>query len=420
MPLEPTGGAIAANFVMAERVPVLIDLLKMDEDEMVLFARDFGRRLLAKNRDALHVFLDEADIFAPQTVQKGSRDTRGVPAECLRAWQHIMKRGRTRGLGLTVITHRSASINKELITQADPLFVHRLTHPLDLAVVESHLKYHGQTRDEIKSIIAQITRLKVGEAFVISSGTLAIAPHKVSIYQRKSFDSSATPKPGEKRRQPRALADVDLGALRQSMADTIERAKADDPRELRKTIATLERKLKTSKPFSDQPAIDRAVNVAVAGRDKYWLALVDERDGKLAEGCERFDKIKTLCDLNGQLALTKIEPPALPRIGPPGSVRQTVETQVKPRVANDLSARPDSSITDGQPLPRGERAILTVCAQYPQGAERDQITVLTGYKKSTRDAYLQRLREKGPIETPLGEPIRPTQAGIDAVGEFDC
>jgi hypothetical protein len=45
-------------------------------------------------------------------------------------------------------------------------------------------------------------------------------------------------------------------------------------------------------------------------------------------------------------------------------------------------------------LPKGELAILTAVAQHPNGVDRPQLTALTGYKRSTRDTYIQRLMEK--------------------------
>jgi hypothetical protein len=33
-------------------------------------------------------------------------------------------------------------------------------------------------------------------------------------------------------------------------------------------------------------------------------------------------------------------------------------------------------------------------AQYPEGVTREQLSVLTGYKRSSRDTYVQRLRER--------------------------
>src|SRR6185369_15814541 len=61
-----------------------------------------------------------------------------------------------------------------------------------------------------------------------------------------TFDSSATPKPGQQAKAPSSLAEVDLDAIRAKLAKTIELARADDPRELRRRIAELERQLKAA------------------------------------------------------------------------------------------------------------------------------------------------------------------------------
>jgi hypothetical protein len=55
----------------------------------------------------------------------------------------------------------------------------------------------------------------------------------------ETFDSGATPKAGERPPAPKTVADVDLEAVRRQMADTIERAKADDPKTLRAELARL-------------------------------------------------------------------------------------------------------------------------------------------------------------------------------------
>ncbi|MDB5297225.1 MAG: hypothetical protein JWO31_3208, partial [Phycisphaerales bacterium] len=66
-------------------------------------------------------------------------------------------------------------------------------------------------------------------------------------------------------------------------------------------------------------------------------------------------------------------------------------------------------------LRKGERTVLTAIAQHPGGCGREQLTVLTGYKRSSRDTYLQRLRERGYTE-PAGEDLRATAAGVAALG----
>lgn len=70
--------------------------------------------------------------------------------------------------------------------------------------------------------------------------------------------------------------------------------------------------------------------------------------------------------------------------------------------------------TDTGKLGKGERVVLSAIAQYPEGAPREQLTVLTGYKRSSRDAYLQRLREKGLVQD--GERITATDTGIATLG----
>jgi hypothetical protein len=66
-------------------------------------------------------------------------------------------------------------------------------------------------------------------------------------------------------------------------------------------------------------------------------------------------------------------------------------------------------------LPRGERACLIAAAQHPNGVTRQQLTVLTGYKRSSRDAYIQRLRERGYLRFE-GERVYPSSDGVAALG----
>src|SRR6185312_5032994 len=87
----------------------------------------------------------------------------------------------------------------------------------------------------------------------------------------------------------------------------------------------------------------------------------------------------------------------------PGRLLGAEEHRANPQSARRLSRalperRPEgmhaeADRRDDHPhaLPRGEHAILTAAAQYPDGVSREQLTVLTGYKRSSRDTYLQRL-----------------------------
>jgi hypothetical protein len=69
---------------------------------------------------------------------------------------------------------------------------------------------------------------------------------------------------------------------------------------------------------------------------------------------------------------------------------------------------------DGSPLPKGEAAVLRAAIQFTDGLYKKQLTVLTGYKRSTRDAYILRLRDKG-LVAENGDRISATDAGIAAM-----
>jgi hypothetical protein len=62
----------------------------------------------------------------------------------------------------------------------------------------------------------------------------------------------------------------------------------------------------------------------------------------------------------------------------------------------------------------GELTILTAVAQLADGATRQQLTVLTQYKTSTRNTYIQRLRQRGLVTDT--DRVRATDAGRAELG----
>jgi hypothetical protein len=75
---------------------------------------------------------------------------------------------------------------------------------------------------------------------------------------------------------------------------------------------------------------------------------------------------------------------------------------------------PAHAAAEHSDLPRGEVVILSACIQYPAGLRREQLTALTGYKRSTRDAYIQRLRERGYLDL-ISDKVIATAEGIGAL-----
>lgn len=232
MPLERSGGALVADTVVDQRLSCVVDLSGFEsEADRKHFLYEFGRRLYHRNEDPLHLFFEEADDYLPQKPMKDE-------LRLLRVFENIVRRGRSKGLGITLITQRSAVLNKNVLTQVEALFALRTTGPQDIAAIEGWMKYHGADR----AMLATLAKLDDGEAWVWS-------PHYLKKMERfrfrrsVTFDSGATPKnvTQASRKVAATLADVDLGALRTKMAETIERSKAEDPKALRVRIAELEK-----------------------------------------------------------------------------------------------------------------------------------------------------------------------------------
>lgn len=242
-PLEPTAGRVIAEFVIAERAPCVLDLSGFESKAAHLrFAREFLERLYEANRDALHVMIDEADDLAPQRPF-------GDEARVLRSVEVLVRRGRARGLGCTLITQRAAVLNKNVLTQCSTLILGRTTSPQDRKAVEAWVDAHG-TEEQKRALLGSIASLPTREKWVWSPERDIF--QRVTIRPRETFDSSATPKVGAARVEPKAIAAVDLDGLRSRIASTIEKAEADDPKALRKKIAELQKAV-VAKPAAAAP-----------------------------------------------------------------------------------------------------------------------------------------------------------------------
>ncbi|HXN32096.1 MAG TPA: hypothetical protein VN894_09545, partial [Polyangiaceae bacterium] len=68
---------------------------------------------------------------------------------------------------------------------------------------------------------------------------------------------------------------------------------------------------------------------------------------------------------------------------------------------------------------KGERRVLIAIAQHQDGVTREQLTVLTGYKRSTRDLYIQGIYRRGLAEphTNVEGRIVATSAGVRELGQ---
>jgi len=401
--------------VVDQRLTCVLDvsgLMDTNKSAARRFLTEFAERLYARNREPLHVFCEEADEYIPQLV-------RGDAAKMVGAFERLVKRGGFRGIGVTLITQRSASLNKDVLTQIGTLIVLQTTSPQDRAAILGWVVQHALGKELVDGLPA----LAKGEAWVFSPAWLRILK-KITFRRRRTFDSGATPEIGVKLRPPATLADVDLDKIRKSMAATIEKAKADDPRELRKRIQELERQLRDSKASAaaappkvvervvEVPTLHRAAvrDIQVAIEDSMQKHaqtvatvlknMVGGVDDLVAEVAKKYPT-----RLNGRAAELAVRASAGVRVTTPA-----------PRAAGQPRPVPSAAPVSSGTLGKGERTVLAVLAQWPDGRTHSELAFLAGYsaKASTLGVILSKLRAAGLVEP--GQPIKATAGGLAAAG----
>lgn len=245
VPLTPSSGKTIARLVAERRLTCVLDVSEFDSlQDTWRFLHDFARELLRINRHPLHVFAEEAADYLPQ-----SKSEKGWLPKCLNAWRRLISHGRNHGIGMTLISQRSAKLDKEALDLVETLVAMRATSPRDLAAISGWTSSH----DVSAELVDSLPSLEDGEAWIWSPHQLKLAT-RVKFDRRATFDSGATPLLAAAASQtPAHLAPADLEALNAEMAETIERAKADDPEELRREIVKLRREL------AERPSVEPEV-----------------------------------------------------------------------------------------------------------------------------------------------------------------
>lgn len=402
VPLEPTAGKVIADLVTEQPGFYIIDLSQtVSNAEQDRFAADFAERLYRakeKHRFPLHLFVDEADAFAPQRPFPGQQRMLG-------AFEAIVRRGGIRGLGMTLITQRPAVLNKSVLTQAEMLVVLQMTGPQDQDAVDDWVKRNG-TKEQRDTMMASLASLQVGEAWVWSPSWLQCF-EQIKVRARRTFNSSATPKAGEKIVTPE-LSAIDLAKLGKQIADTVERAKENDPKELRAEIARLKAEAGRKTPAPPPPPAEKVP------------LLTTEQDERLKWLEQQFDAIgNQLVTVAKDIVAVRSMQATWAKRGERATWAHMPGGKTYP--VNDAARRvftQASSPSNGS-LPKAERAILTCLAQFG-ACSKAKVAAITGYAVTGGgfNNALGALRSSGYINS--GEPIEITETeGLAALGKYD-
>jgi hypothetical protein len=245
LPLNPHSAAEIVRAAMRENVSLVIDLYdaKLSKADWRRIVATCFRTLLYENKTVRHIFLEEAAEYCPQKIMDGE-----VYAEV----EKLARMGGNKGLGLTLINQRAQELNKAVLELCDNLVLMRQrgSHAID-----SLEKWLDRASPETaKQVASSLSAMVQGDAWVWTEA--ADKPVRTRTLSLKSFhpDRRSTGH-AEAVRKP-----VDAGKFVERMSGelekVIEEAKANDPAELRRKIAALEKQL-AAKPAAAVQTVER-------------------------------------------------------------------------------------------------------------------------------------------------------------------
>jgi hypothetical protein len=335
----------------------------------------------------------------------------------LGAAEDIVRRGGQRGIGCVVVTQRSAVLNKNVLTQAQMLIALRTIAPQDLEAMDAWIQVHGEP-EQRKTLMESLPSLPTGDAWFWSPGwpTVEGIFKRAHVLPIETFDSGATPEPGQKRVEPKHVADVDLDALKRQMAATIEKAKENDPKELNKQIAALKVELRKVHSGKLQTPAVETKTIEVPVLDVAGKVAIDQAAGMFNQAKNAFELAGTI--LGEVITRLKQFAPTGQLTSPVAVSRQTRSSAPAQRPQRVVSSSESTGAANGS-LPKAERAILRVLANYPDGKAKREIGVIAGYRHTGGgfNNAIGALRSKGYIEG--SDPLRITESGMEAYGPVD-
>lgn len=373
--LDGATGKDVADAILESGFSAVLSLRLMSNAEARRFVGDFCARLYErkgeeKYRRPLHLIIDEADSFVPQRPQPEGMKAYG-------AIDTIVRRGRSSGFGTTLISQRAAVLAKDVLTQTEILVCHQTTGPQDRKALEAWVEQHDD-QNHRKEFLESLASLRVGEAWFWSPAKLGLF-QRVRVRARTTFDSSSTPKVGESRVVPYARVSVDIGELRARLASAPKKGDKKAAAAPSGEVEALREEL-------------RAMTELLARAN----AQVDRSTRFLERLRDLFEEMITECDAD--IATHTTKPP-------------TPEPAPKERPKRDTRRDAPQTWEAYSGLTLGPAVILGAIIQHGKaGCTREQLTVLTGYKRSSRDTYLQKLKA-AELVTQTGEAFVATEKG---------
>ena len=435
LPITPFAGALVGEAVAGSAESCIVDLSQLgakaaERRFMLAFLEALYRNVKG---EPVHLVIDEADMWAPQKLL----DKEGEAAKLLGMMETVVRRGRVRGFIPWLITQRPAVLSKDVLSQADGLAIFKLTSSQDRDAIGDWVE--GQAdKGQWKEIYGALAGKERGHAVIWLPGH-GVLTSDVAFPQKATFDSSATPKRGEKRRTA-ALKALDVGALKERLATVEAEVKASDPATLKKRIVELEAAARKAAVAAPSKTIERLVEKVVVDRRAITEAekrarnigeLTGRVDGltqaagyvakyPIVSALEAIDRDAAAVDERRQHALGEAHAAnEIEKYVPRGaSSAEAVQRAIPGQKSNFVTKEPKATVEGAleRPLQKIVDAIAWWHSLAIAAPSKPQVAFRAGYAPGGGSfaRYMSELRSRGLIEGRGGDGIMLTEAGRGA------
>jgi hypothetical protein len=189
IPLKHEKGYAAkiAEVLCREAVCTVIDLSQETKAVIRSFVSEFCAALMnLKPAGPRHLFVEESPEFVPQKTPY--RDMQLCKSEM----ERLIRLGRNKGYGITLVSQRAATVDKDALSQCENLFIMRLSHKHDRKALRDWIEAQSFNESDVEECFSNMASLADGEAYFWS-------PQWLRRFCRMKFNERKTFHPGDTR-----------------------------------------------------------------------------------------------------------------------------------------------------------------------------------------------------------------------------
>jgi len=333
--LDREMGRQIAQAVVKDNVSCVISTFGLPKVAQRHLIAEFADEILNINNTPRHIFIEEAHEYVPQRVF-------GAMGKTFNAVSNLVVMGRNRGIGVTLLNQRAATVNKDVLTQIDTLIAMRSVGPQDRKALREWVEYHTAEGD-FEKFINSLPSLPTGEGWLWSPEFLGKF-EKIKIRKRNTFHPDRE-KIGSKFIMPQ-LEQIDI----QGFIERFNKTVSIPPKKGTRTLHKQE--------IIPPPEIESSVLITL--RNEYESKLL-QKDLEIRKRDEIIEQIKRIIGGSSIATITSIG-----------------------------SSKYDALIEN---LPAYEKAIMLAISQHPHIPFTRSQLAIKSKKSYTSSAYLAAIRK---------------------------